>query len=56
MPAPRKDETQKEFIARCIPYVLKEEIAKDEKQAAAICYSIWRKAKTKTSSYKVAIA
>jgi len=43
MPTPKKGETEKEFISRCIPYVLKEGTAKDQKQAIAICYSMWRK-------------
>jgi len=42
MPVPKKGETEKDFISRCIPYVIKEGTAKDTKQAAAICYSIWR--------------
>ena len=42
MPTPRKDETQEEFISRCIPMVINEGTAKDQEQAAAICYSKWR--------------
>ena len=43
MPTPGKNETQKAFISRCIPIVLDEGTAKNNKQAAAICFSIWRK-------------
>jgi len=45
MPTPRKDEKQEDFIGRCIPYVMKEGTAKDNKQATAFCNSIWRRAK-----------
>ncbi len=37
MPEPRADETEQEFIDRCIPVVLEEGTAKDSEQAAAIC-------------------
>ena len=47
MPAPKRNEKEKDFISRCIPYVLKEGTAKDNKQATAICYSIWRQSKGK---------
>lgn len=43
MPYPEKGETKEAYISRCIPYVIKEGTAKDEKQAAAICYSFWEK-------------
>lgn len=43
MPKPKPNETKKEFISRCVPYVLKEGTAKDNKQAVAICNSIWKK-------------
>lgn len=49
MPEPGEKETQEEFISRCIPIVLDDGTASDEKQAAAICYSIWRDAKEKPS-------
>jgi hypothetical protein len=45
MPTPGKDEKEKDFISRCIPIVLKEGTAKDNKQAAAVCYSMWREHK-----------
>lgn len=43
MPSPGSKESRKDFISRCIPIVLKEGTAKDNKQAAAICHSIWEK-------------
>ena len=42
MPKPREDEKEKEFIHRCIPFVMDEGTTDDPKQATAICYSIWR--------------
>lgn len=36
---PNANETQDEFIARCVKYVIDE--AKDSEQAVAICYSMW---------------
>ena len=43
MPTPNAGESEKDYISRCIPVVLKEGTAKDNKQAAAICYSMWRR-------------
>ena len=45
MPKPGKDETQEEFIERCMPIVIGE--GKDQDQAAAICYSLWRERDSK---------
>ena len=41
MPNPNKGESKQHFISRCIPYVIDE--GYPNKQAAAICYSKWRK-------------
>jgi hypothetical protein len=41
MPTPKKNETQDDFVARCIPYLMKEKPGMKSDQAAAICYSIW---------------
>jgi len=41
MPTPQTDETEDEFMARCIPQVLAEGTADDPTQAAAICASYW---------------
>ena len=42
MPKPEEGETEKEFLKRCIPYLIKDENY-GQKQAVAICYSIYRK-------------
>ena len=44
MPTPNPNETEQAFVSRCIPIVMKEGTAKDNKQAAAICYSMFREA------------
>ncbi len=40
MPKPRPDETQKEFVARAIPILVKERHS--QLQSVAIAYSMWR--------------
>lgn len=50
MPTPRKNETEDDFVSRCIPIVLDDQdLDKDDegdrKQAAAICHSMWREDK-----------
>lgn len=50
LPIPRKREKENDFIGRCVPLVLElEGLDKDDdkerKQAVAICYTQWRKAK-----------
>ena len=52
MPAPKAGETQKEFVSRCIPIVIRE--GKDRDQAVAICHSMWKNKKSKSDSYKSA--
>lgn len=39
MPTPRDDETRVEWMARCIPVLIRE--GKDRDQAVAICSSMW---------------
>jgi len=56
MPSPGKNETQQKFVSRCIPIVLGDKTAKDQKQAAAICYSIWREKKKELMSLYLMIA
>jgi hypothetical protein len=41
MPKPHKGEKKKDFISRCIPILIDE--GKEQKQAAAICYSMWER-------------
>lgn len=43
MPRPGKAENESKFISRCIPFLINDGTAQDNKQAAAICYSIWAK-------------
>lgn len=42
MPTPTENETQAEFVSRCIPVVLDDGTTEDPQQAAAVCYSMWR--------------
>lgn len=51
MPKPTKNETEKVFLNRCIPQLIKEE-GYEQKQAVAICYSIYRKEGTGKKSPK----
>jgi len=43
LPTPNKEETEQQFVSRCIPIVLRDGTAKDQTQAAAVCYSMFRK-------------
>jgi ATP-dependent protease ClpP protease subunit len=53
MPTPGKDETQKDFVKRCIPIVMDDGTAENNKQAVAICNQIWRdKDKKKDSTMR----
>ena len=45
MPTPGKNESEKDFVQRCIPIVIEEGTAKDGEQAAAICHSMFREKK-----------
>lgn len=47
MPMPEEGESQKDFVSRCIPMVINEGAAKDSKQAAAMCFSMYKKKKKK---------
>jgi hypothetical protein len=42
MPNIQKGESQKDFVSRAIPVLLKEGTAKNQEQATAIAYSMWR--------------
>lgn len=39
MPTPKDGESEKEFMARCIPQLIDE--GKEQDQAVAICYSLY---------------
>lgn len=45
MPTPNKDESKEDFIKRCVPILISE--GKDNKQAVAVCYSLYTQHKTK---------
>lgn len=50
MPNPKSYKTEKDFMAACIPVVLKEGTAKSNDQAVAVCSSMWQhRSKTKGS-------
>lgn len=51
MPSPEPRETEKEYMNRCIPYMIKEE-GYPQKQSVAICYSKYRKEGTEEASPK----
>ena len=46
MPEPTAGESKKEYIDRCIPYLVKE--GKPQDQAVAICYSMWKQKREST--------
>jgi uncharacterized coiled-coil protein SlyX len=41
MPNPKKGEKQQDFISRCVPVVMDDGTAKDNKQAHAVCRAMW---------------
>jgi hypothetical protein len=43
-----RGESRKQWLNKCIPVVRKEGTAKDSSQAAAICHSMYRRAKKKS--------
>ena len=47
MPTPKKEESEEEYVERCIPIVLHEGTAKDGSQANAICHSMYQESKSK---------
>ena len=51
---PKKDESEKEYVARCIPDLMNKDPEKDQKQVIAICYSNFKKetVKEKMGSFK----
>lgn len=51
MPTPGQNETQDEFISRCIPIVLDEGTAENPEQAAAVCFSLWENRGNKEMEY-----
>ncbi len=51
MPNPQKGETERDFLKRCIPELIKDE-GYGRNQAVAICYSKYRKSGTKLNPNK----
>lgn len=49
MPKPNPGESKKDYLSRCISFMIKQE-NREPKQAAAICYSYWNKLKNKTEN------
>lgn len=47
MPKPNPNESEKDYVARCIPIVLHEGTTKDSSQASAICHSMYKQHKEK---------
>ena len=47
MPTPRRNESQKDFVGRCIPIVKHEDRSRSNEQVNAICFSIFRDFKRK---------
>ena len=43
MPTPKKNESEEDFVARCIPILIRE--GKTQEQAVAQCHSMYRQAK-----------
>lgn len=56
MPTPRKGESEKSYVRRCVPVVIREGTAKDGSQAAAICHSMYRRRRAKTRSRRMLTA
>mgnify|MGYP006299822455 CR=1 FL=1 len=52
MPTRKKGEGKQDFMNRCIPQVLEEGTAKDRKQAAAICHSMFDRQSDKPTGRK----
>jgi hypothetical protein len=51
MPTPNKNESEVDFVNRCIPIVIADKTAKDGAQGAAICHSIYREHKKKQNTF-----
>jgi len=47
MPKPKEGESRKDFVGRCVPIVMDEGTAKDNKQAVAVCNSMYEKKESK---------
>lgn len=54
MPSVKPGESEKDYVSRCIPVVLREGTAKDQQQAAAICYSMYERSSKKELTASIA--
>jgi len=52
MPTPQPNETEQEFVSRCIPIVSSEHPEWENDQCVAVCYSMWREKDKKTEAYR----
>jgi hypothetical protein len=52
MPTPRKGESQKAYVSRCISMRQHEHPEENTKQSAAVCYSMYRKHSGAGQSHK----
>lgn len=43
MPSVKKGESEKDYVSRCIPYMMKEKPGMKSDQAAAVCHSLYQK-------------
>ena len=51
IPKPKPDESQDDYIGRCISFVKSEDPNTSQDQAVAICFSTWRQSKKLASCY-----
>ena len=51
MPIPKPNESQADYIARCIPIVIDEGTVEDQDQAVAVCNSMWKESKKEISPH-----
>lgn len=52
MPEPEKGESERDYLHRCIPYLIKYEGYENKSQAIAICFAKYRKSGTEEKSPK----
>jgi hypothetical protein len=51
MPTPEENETQNEFVARCIPIVIRDGTARNTAQAVAVCNYLYQNKSNAKSSH-----
>lgn len=56
MPKPADNESEQDFVSRCIRQVMDDGTTDDPKQAAAICYSKWREGKSMSNKHAELLA